>query len=232
MSAKNIYNLLATLLGYGLIIAGFIVFGESLENNIKILDIAVCCLVFSQFCMFTLFPLVNLGNPAHKEAGMLGMHLVALSLVSVMALGLVICGIIFDISFKFQLFGQLFVFLILFASRYLILHTGDKVQTKYNDEQNKMAGKVSLKNSMTDFMDDIACVRDLEDAEKERLEAIYESLRFISPSSKPEAQDQEIKFLQSLDELKILVRDATFNKDKITTEISYLERILSRRKQY
>lgn len=232
MSTKNIYNLLATLLGYGLIIAGFIVFGESLERNIKILDIVVCCLVFSQFSMFTLFPLINLSNSAHKEVGMLGIHLVALNIVSVLALGLVICGIVFDIPFEYQLFGQLFILLILFLSRYLTLHAGEKVQSVYKNEQNKMSGKVSLKNAMADFMDEMACVKDLDSADKGRLESIHESLRFITPSDNLEAKNYDSKFLQSLEEVKILVRDTTLNKSKITDEISNLERILSRRKKY
>ena len=57
MSAKNIFHILAILLGYGLIISGFFVLGATLEDNIKLLDIFMSCLIFTQFVEFTLFPL-------------------------------------------------------------------------------------------------------------------------------------------------------------------------------
>ena len=71
MNAKSFYNVLAILLGYGLIIASFIIFGESLDTNIKILDIVVSCFIFTQFTQFSLFPMINFSDSAHKEVGMM-----------------------------------------------------------------------------------------------------------------------------------------------------------------
>lgn len=53
MSAKNIFHILAILLGYGLIISGFFVLGATLEDNIKLLDIFMSCLIFTQFVEFS-----------------------------------------------------------------------------------------------------------------------------------------------------------------------------------
>ena len=79
---KNIYRLLAILLGYGIIIASFIIFGESLDDKIKILDIIVSCLVYTLFIQFLIFPLVNLNKSAHKEVGMMGFQFTLLPVCS------------------------------------------------------------------------------------------------------------------------------------------------------
>ena len=113
MSAKVFYKILAILLGYGLIIGGFIVFGESLEDRVKILDIVVSCLIFTQLVQFMLFPLIDLGKAAHREIGMMGIHFATLISCCVLFLALMTCGIVFQIPFKFQLMGQLIVLFIL-----------------------------------------------------------------------------------------------------------------------
>ena len=104
MTAKRFYNILAILLGYGLIIGGFLVFGDSLEDKVKILDIIVSCLIFTQFVQFSLFPLINFGDSSHKEVGMMGIHIYVLNFCCIVSIGIMIYGIIYHIPFKFQLF--------------------------------------------------------------------------------------------------------------------------------
>ena len=66
MTAKRFYNILAILLGYGLIIGGFLVFGDSLEDKVKILDIIVSCLIFTQFVQFSLVAGVDFVESSHR----------------------------------------------------------------------------------------------------------------------------------------------------------------------
>ena len=232
MSAKRIYNILAIILGYGLIIGGFIVFGESLETKIIILDIIVSCLIFAQFVQFTLFPLINLGDPAHKEVGMMGIHIAVLTLCCTLSLGLMICGIIYEIPFKFQLMGQLAILFILLIGRFATLHSGEKVQQIYAKEQEILEGKTSLRSVMDDFSDYIATIRQLDPVIVAKLNAIHESIRFITPSGNADAKMLDSHFVQSIDDLKVLMRDTSINKDKIFEEVEHLERILARRKKY
>lgn len=232
MTAKRFYNILAILLGYGLIIGGFLVFGDSLEDKVKILDIIVSCLIFTQFVQFSLFPLINFGDSSHKEVGMMGIHIYVLNFCCIVSIGIMIYGIIYHIPFKFQLMGQLVVLFILLVGRIATLHAGEKVQQIHRKEQVIMHGKLSLKNVMDNFMDDIAIVKDLDPIAKQKLQNIHESMRFLSPSSNSEALIFDEQFLQSVEDLKILMRNTNLNKEKILEETEHLERILSRRKKY
>lgn len=227
MTAKRFYNILAILLGYGLIIGGFLVFGESLENKVKILDIIVSCLIFTQFVQFSLFPLINFGDSSHKEVGMMGIHIYVLNFCCIISIGIMLYGIIYHIPFKFQLMGQLVVLFILLVGRVATLHAGGKVQQIHRKEQVIMHGKLSLKSVMDDFMDDIAIVKDLDPIAKQKLQYIYESMRFLSPSSNSEALRFDEQFSQSVEDLKILMRNTNLNKEKILEETEHLERILS-----
>lgn len=232
MTAKRFYNILAILLGYGLIIVGFLVFGESLEEKVKILDIIVSCLIFTQFVQFSLFPLINFGDSSHKEVGMLGIHIYVLSFCCIVSIGIMLYGIIYHIPFKFQLMGQLVVLFILLVGRVATLHAGEKVQEIHRKEQVIMHGKLSLKSIMDDFMDDIAIVTDLDPIVKQKLTNIHEAMRFLSPSSKSEAIRFDEQFLQSVESLKIMMKNTNLNREKILEETEHLERIFSRRKKY
>lgn len=232
MSAKRFYNIFAILLGYGLIIGGFLVFGESLEDKIKILDIIVSCLIFTQFVQFSLFPLINFGDSSHKEVGMMGIHIYVLIFCCIASIGIMVYGIIYHIPFKFQLMGQLVILLILLVGRVATLHAGENVQQIHHKEQVIKRGKLSLKSIMDDFMDDITIVRDLDPIAKQKLQNIHESMRFLSPSSNSEALKFDEQFSQSVENLKILMRNTNLNKEKILEETEHLDRILSRRKKY
>lgn len=232
MTAKRFYNILAILLGYGLIIGGFLVFGESLENKVKILDIIVSCLIFTQFVQFTLFSLINFRDSSHKEVGMMGIHFFVLNFCCIISIGIMLYGIIYHIPFKFQLISQLVVLFILLVGRVATLHAGEKVQQIHRKEQVIMHGKLSLKSVMDDFMDDIAIVKNLNPIAKQKLQNIHESMRFLSPSSNSEALRLDEQFSQSVEDLKILMRNTNLNQEKILEEIEHLERIFSRRKKY
>lgn len=232
MTAKRLYNMIAILLGYGLIISGFLIFGESLEDKVKILDIFVSCLIFTQFVQFSVFPIINFGDSSHKEVGMLGIHIYVLNFCCIASIGIMLCGIIYHIPFKLQLMGQLVILFILLVGRVATLHSGEKVQQIHRKEQVIMSGKLALKNIMDDFMDDIAVVKDLDPIAKQKLLNIHESMRFLSPSSNSEALRFDKQFSQSVEDLKILMRNTNLNREKILKETEHLERILSRRKKY
>lgn len=232
MTAKRFYNILAILLGYGLIICGFLVFGESLENKVKILDIIVSCLIFTQFVQFSLFPLINFGDSSHKEVGMMGIHIYVLNFCCIVSIGIMLYGIIYHIPFKFQLMSQLVILFILLVGRVATLHAGEKVQQIHRKEQVIMHGKLSLKSIMDDLMDDIATIKHLDPIAKQKLINIHDSMRFISPSSNSEAIRFDEQFSKSVEDLKVLMRNTNLNGDKILEEIEHIERILTRRKMY
>lgn len=232
MNIKKVYSILALLLGYGLIIGGFVIFGAALDDKVRVLDIIAACLIFTQFVLFSVFPLVNLNDSSHKEVGMLGIHISSVNLCCILSLAIIVFGILLDIPFIFQLFGQLGVLFFLLLGRIATLRAGEKVAQIHTKETRTLAGKKTLRMAMDDFMDSLATEKNIDEADKKRLEAIHESLRYLSPSANPEAMTYDEKFLQTLGDLTVMMRDSYHNKARITEEIGVLERTLLRRKQY
>ena len=118
------------------------------------------------------------------------------------------------------------------VGRVATLHVGEKIQQIHCKEQVIMSRKLSLKNIMDDFMNDLAILKDLDPIAKQKLQNIQESMRFLSPSSKREAIRFDEQFSLTIEYLKILMRDNNLNREKIIEETEHLERILSRRKKY
>lgn len=227
---EKIYKLLLIILGCALIIGGFNIFGSALDPMVQLLDIIVSCVIFIQFVEFLIFPLINIKDSSHKEVGMMGIHLYTLYICCTLSLAIMICGICYLIPFIYQLGGQLVILFLLLLGRVTTLHAGSKVEEVYNKEQNIKAGKVALKHSMDDFMDNLHSIKTLDISDKCRLQSIQDSLRFITPSNNSEAIHFDQEFIKVLDFLLVLMRDVSLNKDKITEEIGHLERILTKRK--
>lgn len=230
MSTENRYKIAAILLGYGLIIFGFTILGESLEDKIKILNIIVSCVIFTLYAGYLLFPLVEIQDKAHKEVGMIGLHFSAIITYSILSISLMVGGILFDLSPTIQIFGQVLFVMILFLGRTATLHAGAKVQHINNQEEYILSGKENMQESMNDFMDETIGIIKLDNSTETELQSIQESLRFISPSRNENARKLEMQFIQTLENLKVLMRDTYLNKDRISEEIKLLKNTLARRK--
>ena len=59
-NAMFILRIVITLIGYGLIIGGFLLFGDFLPEDVMYLDMVVSCLIFTQLPVLLYFPLINL----------------------------------------------------------------------------------------------------------------------------------------------------------------------------
>lgn len=232
MNVKNIYLALADLLGYGLIIGGFVAFGQSLEQSIRVLDIIVSCLIFTQFVQFTLFPLIDRDNAAHREVGMMGIHFTVLRIYCLAALCVMIGGIVCDVPFRYQLMGQLLLLLLLLLGRVATLHSGEKVERIYEKEQRIMEGKLSLQRIMDDLMEEVAGAKELAPEVVRSLQAVHEALRFLTPSADAEATELDFRFARTAQSIGVLLRDPKLNGSRIADEVERLTRILSKRKKY
>ena len=232
MNVKEIYKILAIALGYCIMFACFIIFDENIESRVKILDIVASCIIYTQFVQFVLFPLMNLDDPSKKEVGMMGIHIVALNFCCVLSICIMVVGIMYMIPFKYQIMVQLVVLFFLLIGRVATLGSGEKVQDIFVKEQQTIAGKVSLRMNMDDFIDYVATVHDLDSNIKKRLSSLHDNMRFITPSTNKEAMYWDTQVLNTLEDLKVLMRNASMNKDMIETNIGQLERFMARRKKY
>ncbi|MBO7069086.1 MAG: hypothetical protein J6W52_10510 [Bacteroidaceae bacterium] len=231
MDAKTFYKTLAILLGYGLIIGGFTVFGSALETKVRILDIIVSLLVYTQLIQFLIYPLIDVRNPAHKEVGMMGIHFGVLGTYCIFAIGIMVFGIIADIPFGYQLMAQLVIIFLALLGRVATLFSGENVQRIYEKEQQQVKGKKMLGLVMNDLMDALPRAESLESSCVQKLQDIQEALRYLTPSASEEARQYEADFCRTAEDLKVLMRNTDLNGERIKEAVGQLERILSRRKK-
>jgi len=231
MGIKVFYKLLTILLGYGLIIGGFLLFGSMLDDNIKLLDIVVSCVIFTQFAEFFFFPLIDTSKGAQKEVGMMGLHFVSVSICIMASIAIMLWGIYWHLSFTLQVILQLGVLFLLLLGRVFTLQAGDKVEQVYEREQNMMSGKLSMKETMADLMDTVSQTADLSPELKGRLGELQDAIRFVSPSASGDAANLESQFIRIAKNLESMLRNPSLNAGQLQTEVSQMERILARRKK-
>ena len=228
---KIFYKTLAILLGYGIIIAGFILFGASLNDEVRILDIVVSCVMFTQLAEFFFFPLIDTSKKSHKEVGMMGIHFTAIDTYFVVAIAIIAAGIFWNLSFTIQLLLQLGALFLLVLGRVATLHSGDKVEQVYQSEQILMNGKQMLKDAMEDLMGKVAETDSLTPELKHRLNEILASVRFVSPSANAEARELVAQFTKVATNITIILNDLELNAPQLEQEICRLERIIIKIKQ-
>ncbi|MBE6331147.1 MAG: hypothetical protein E7070_02400 [Bacteroidales bacterium] len=232
MNTHLFFKGLAIFLGYVLIIAGFFVFGSSLAADVKTLDIVASCLIFSQFVLLFVFPMVDFTKKEHKEIGMMGIYYVVLNVCCLGSLGFMAAGIVFGIAFKYQLMVQLFFLFVMLVGIAASLHAGKKVESVYAQEQSALRGRDSMKVVMSDFMDELALRQGepLDAQLLQRLQSVLENVRYIAPSRDERASAKEEQFRQTLSSLRNLLKDVSFNSSRIDAEVTRLEQIVRQRK--
>lgn len=232
-NARIVYKVLALLLGYGLIIAAFLILGGGIiSNDVLTLDIIVSCLIYTVYAVASFFPLINTKDSSHKEVGMLGINMFFLTVCTVLSIGLMICGIIWQIPFTYQLLGQLAIVLIALVGRGASLQSGEKVKEIHHLEQAKKQGRDSLKTQMMMFMEEVYSSKRLDPQCVARLEKLQQETRFVTPSLAPEAQALESQFVQSVQDLRVLMYQQPLDMMQINDKIASLERTLLNRKRY
>jgi hypothetical protein len=232
MMTMKFYNLLAILLGYGLIIAGFILLGNSLERNVLIMDIVVSCLLFTQVVQLLVFPMIRMNREGHREVGMMGIHYSAVTLYTVLALGVMIYGAVSNWAFRYQLIAQLAALFVFLIGRVATLRAGEKVSQVNLREHTAEEGKKELIEVMDDFLDDVDLIRQQPQEVQDRLKSVHEALRYVTPSGAPEALKYEQQFTEAVANLRVLMRTPNLNGEQIKEETERLTGILSKRKQY
>lgn len=228
---SNVYSVGAAILGFGLIIGGWIIFGESLEQDIKILDIIASCIIYLQFVEISVFKLMNTDDEAPKEVGMMGVHFASITFCIFASIAVMVCGILYQIDFKFQLFAQLILLAILFGGRANTLKMGDKVQQVHEKEKDYLDGKKNIRRALEELVDETIGMEGLSQEVKDQIQSMQESVRFIAPSGKDEAIYLENQICQLADDIIVMLRDPYMNSNNISTAVNKLQRLLTRRKQ-
>lgn len=229
---KTFYHLLALLLGYVVLVGAFIIWGGQVPKDVMILDVVMSCVIYTVFAETTFFPMLNLRHKSHKEVGMMGLHYSSIILFAIVSVIVMAVGITYRFSFFSQLIGQLIALFVLFVWRTATLHSGEKIEQIYKEEQTLIQNKDKLSLQMERLVDIMRTTANIDPLVAERIGVINEELRFISPSNQQQALILEEELIGKIRVMSIMFKDYEANKENIDMEVEQLGYILEKRKKY
>jgi hypothetical protein len=230
MSTKKILSWLLLLFGEAIIIAAFILFRGNTPNEILVLNIVVTSFVFGIFYLNYAAPWIDLKEKTHKRVGALGIAWFVVWLYAIAAILFMFIANMYEFSFELQLIihgGLLFFFLL---GMWLAGHAADQVKEVYHIETENRSGILEMKKAMQNLINKINETADLPDIFVQRVKALEESLRFISPTENSEAHELEQSFVEITNEIKFALLDFSMNEEQIENNLKKIERIYQNRK--
>lgn len=228
---KDFLRIATFVLGYGLIIGGFILLGgDTLEQRILVLDIVASCAVFTLVSQYLIVPFIDTRDRDGRGVGMLGINIFFLNVCAVASLIIIIGGVAGEWEFKYQLMAQFAVLLVLCVGGFLTLHAGDKVAQVHQNEQRLMAGKASMRDAAAQLLSSAEIAGGVDTAIMERLRQLSDDTRYVAPSANPQAMNLEDVFCQTADQTADLLAQPE-GASQVVQLIARLERTLQQRKR-
>lgn len=231
METKKTISWLSLLLGETLIITAFILFRGKQTDNILALNIVVSTIIYGLFFVDILIPLVDYNDKSSKAIGSIGVRWLATWLYTIIAVAaMIISNIALDVVFSTQLIIHGILFFLLLLGFVAALHSSDKVNEVYAQETANSNGINEMKSVMQGLKYKMSNNLELPDYFINRINELEKNLRFVSPSNKQEANNLEISFIDTLNNISIEIYDFAMNEESIKKNLQKCEWIYQRRK--
>ncbi len=231
MSAKKILWWLLLLFGEAVLITAFILFRGESPANVLILNIVVSSLIFDLFFLSYQIPWIDLQNKSQKQIGALGISWYVVWIYSTAAfVTMLVSNLLFDFSFSSQLIIHAVLLFFLLLGIWFSSRTADKVQEVHEQETQNRSRIAEMKAEMRNLKDKMSETDGLPEYFTKRIEALDESLRFISPNNNAEANEMECTFIATLNEIKFAISNFSMNEERIENNLKKAERIYRNRK--
>lgn len=136
MTMRNLLAIIAFLIGEGVIIGTFVMFGEPLlPGKVLALDIVVASIIYCLYMIDLFIPWIDLGDKAHRQVGSLGVRWMVNLLYTVLAMTTIIVGARMTLSFGVQLLIQIALLGLLALGYSGVLGLQDKVNSVHEREE-------------------------------------------------------------------------------------------------
>ncbi|MDR0546913.1 MAG: hypothetical protein LBG77_04950 [Dysgonamonadaceae bacterium] len=231
MDTKKILSFIALLGGEAIIIAAFILFCSSLATDILVLNIVASSIIYGLFFFDILVPWIDLKDKSGKKAGSLGVRWFFTWLYAVAAIALMLVGnAVYEWSFALQMIVHCALIFLLILGFAAALHSGGKVREVYQQETFNRSGINEMKAAMRSLKDKINNLPDLPASFTSRINALEESLRFVSPANNSGAYDLERSFVNTINDIAFAISNFSMNEAAIENNLKKAERIYQNRK--
>lgn len=228
MNTKDLLRFGIVLFGAVLIVICYMIFGDTLPTDVKVLDIIVTCLIYSQAAYFIIFPLVNLQDPAKKDVGTLGLRLYVLQLLAIAAIAVMLSGRLFDMTFKYQLIAHLIILFFFLIGAYSIVVTGSKVEEVYAQEKEKSNAKMQLRYAAEEAYSVISTITGAEPQVVEQMKSISENVRYMLPPDNDHKKAVYLQLTYRIEDIRVMAREYSRHKESIAQTIEQIKVLYDR----
>jgi|LauGreDrversion4_2_1035121.scaffolds.fasta_scaffold64206_2 hypothetical protein len=232
MSERKKISLILILFGEALLIYCFLSFGKNLQQDILLLNIIVSSLVYFTWAIDFITPLVKFSDKTQKQIGSIGIRWFVTFFYSVVAIVLMI---FLNTPKPFIFIHQVLIHGILFFTFLVGLLqasiASDKVKEVSHTEEDNRNRIEQIKNATKDLQIKIESLNNIPIEITNKINALQENLRYLSPSNTRESNILEIKFLEGI---KILNNDLSvspINIENLIANIKNVEGIYKLRKE-
>lgn len=231
MLKRTIVSLILFLIGEVVIIGGFVHYWpESGDSAILVIDIIVTTLIWTSISYDLFIPWVNLASNNPREPATIGIRWIFVFGYAFAAIAIMFLGSLLGWSTFAQGGLQIVAFMVLFAGFVLAGIAGDKVESVGREEQNKSKGIESARLAINQLYDEIALSKGLPTYLEQQIGGLKDSLRFVSPCSKQEAQALEKDIVQLSDHIRFSINNFQLNEENIKKDIRRLNQTVLNRK--
>lgn len=231
MSLKRLLSWVALLGGEALIIAIFILYGQSLEDRELLLNIVVMSIIYGLYFIDIFVPWVDWYDKSKKKVATIGIRWTVTIIYTIAAIAVMIgCNWIGDASFQLQLLIQCALLLMLIIGFAAFMFAADKTQQVNAIETNNSNDLARMRTAMRSLKDRMYSVSNLPQSVVSRINRLEEDIRYISPSASAEARDYERRFVSAMTDLSVMISNYAMNESKIENVLSAAERIYQNRK--
>lgn len=232
METKKILSWVSLLLGEVLIIASFILFGESLEKNTLVLNIVIASIIYSLFFTDILFSWINLGDKSQRKIGAIGVRWIFTWLYTLLAIAtMVVCNLLLNSSFPVQLFVHGILIFILLLGFIAVISVSNKTKEVFTQENSNRNGITEMKKAITNLKNRMNDLSELPEYFINRIDTLEDSIRYLSPSNNLEAHGLESSFTNTIRDIYIAIDNFSMNEELINNNLKKCERIFQNRKQ-
>lgn len=226
---KKVLSWVAFILGFVLIVCGWLLWGNHDNMEVLILNIVISMLVYGLSFSDLLIPWVKRGDKSQSRLGNMGLKWTVIGLYSIAAIVIIIVSLTSELSFEVQLLLHGVAIVALIAGFAMVLGGSKNIEKVHKEEEAVRAGVEGMRRAAkalyNDAMDNGTVPAELT----ARLSKLVEELRFVAPSNSSSAVELEESFVKIANSMRDIIL-FSMGDENLATELSKLERTLKERK--
>lgn len=230
MNTKTFLTIAALLLGEVVIVLGFILLlGPWMPTSVLVLDIIVSTIIYFSFFGNVFTPLVDFKDRSQRKVGVLGVRWTTIWIYAILAIAVMVVGFFVPLSFTIQILAQLLLLFILIMGIVSSISVAEKTADVYQSENLRRNSLEEVKRVMRQLSAS-ANMSNAPDDVRQRIDALTDAVRYLSPSDSQEALAAENYIRSIASELAMSLRTDS-NSEYVLQLLSQCETSLQERKK-